>query len=57
MNAVAQRRFGPQIAPAVVKAWIQFSDAFRQFPFNQSSLYSAPLQTVLRGTNGHVGIP
>ena len=45
MNAVAQRRFGPEIAPAVVKAWIQFSDAFRQFPFNQSSLYSAPLQT------------
>jgi hypothetical protein len=45
MNAVAQRRFGPQIAPFVVKAWKQFSKAFKQFPYHQSTLYSAPLQT------------
>ena len=45
MNTVAQRRFGPCYAPAVVKAWKQFSEAFSQFPYHQGTLYSAPLQT------------
>jgi len=44
MNTVAQRRFGHQIAPAVVKAWKQFSEAFSAFPYHGSTLYAAPLQ-------------
>ncbi len=45
LNTVAERRFGPKLAPAVVKAWNRFSEAFSQFPFNISTLYNAPLQT------------
>lgn len=44
MTSVAQRWFGPELAPAVVKAWIRFSDAFGQFPYNGSTVYNAPLQ-------------
>jgi hypothetical protein len=43
MQAVARRRFGPALAPIVVKAWSAFSEAFQQYPFG-SGLYSAPLQ-------------
>jgi hypothetical protein len=41
--STGKRRFGAA-APAVVKAWKEFSEAFRQFPFNVGTVYSAPLQ-------------
>ncbi len=44
MAVVAERRFGPMIAPSVVKAWTRFSDAFTHFPYHGSTLYNAPLQ-------------
>jgi hypothetical protein len=45
MRRVAQRRFGPLLAAAVVLAWRQFSAAFREFPYNGGVVYNAPLQT------------
>ncbi|HSW45750.1 MAG TPA: hypothetical protein VLM89_09275 [Phycisphaerae bacterium] len=44
LNTVATRWFGPRNAPAVVKAWERFSDAFSEFPYHGSTLYNAPLQ-------------
>ncbi len=44
MENVARRRFGPTLAPAVVKAWHEFSVAFSEFPFG-GGLYSTPMQT------------
>ncbi len=44
LTQVAQRRFGLSNAPAVVKAWHSFSAAFREFPFNISVVYRAPMQ-------------
>jgi hypothetical protein len=41
---VAQRRFGADAAPGVVRAWQGFSQAFREFPFHGSVVYQAPLQ-------------
>ncbi len=41
---VAERHFGPALAPAVLAAWQQCSDAFREFPFSGGVVYSAPLQ-------------
>ena len=43
LDAVAQRRFGPEGAPHARKAWSAFSRAFRQFPYN-CGLYTAPMQ-------------
>ncbi len=43
MEIVARRRFGLQLAPAVVKAWHEFSVAFSEFPFG-GGLYSTPMQ-------------
>lgn len=43
MERVARKRFGGQLGPLVVQAWLQFSAAFREYPFG-SGLYSAPLQ-------------
>jgi hypothetical protein len=45
LTRVAERRFGPAIAPAVVDAWLQYSEAFSEFPFHGSVLYNAPMQT------------
>jgi hypothetical protein len=45
MLRVAQRRYGIAAAPFVLKAWIKFSRAFNKFPFQQSVVYNAPLQT------------
>ena len=42
MRAVARRRFGEAMAPAVVEAWRAFSAAFREFPFDGSVVYNAP---------------
>jgi len=44
MQRVAERRFGPAPAPAVVTAWRAFSQAFREFPYHVGVVYSAPLQ-------------
>jgi hypothetical protein len=44
LASVAKRRFGESLAPAVLAAWQQCSDAFREFPFNGGVVYSAPLQ-------------
>jgi len=44
MMRVAERRFGPKNAAAVVKAWQQFSEAFSEFPYHGGTLYCAPLQ-------------
>ncbi len=41
---VAQRRFGPVLAPDVVAAWTGFSQAFSEFPFDGSLVYNAPMQ-------------
>ena len=43
MENVAQRRFGAELAPAVVKAWHEFSVAFSEFPYG-GGLYSTPMQ-------------
>jgi len=40
---VAARRYGPDAAPSVVKAWTMMSEAFAQFPYS-SSPYAGPLQ-------------
>jgi len=44
MRRVAERRFGPALAPAVVEAWRGFSTAFSQFPFHIGVVYSGPQQ-------------
>ena len=44
MRRVAERRFGAELAPAVVTAWRGFSAAFREFPFHTGVLYSGPQQ-------------
>lgn len=44
MLRVAERRYGRTMAPAVVQAWHQYSVAFSEFPFNISTVYTAPLQ-------------
>jgi len=42
--AVAEERYGTVIAPAVVRAWTEFSEAFSEFPFHGGLVYSAPMQ-------------
>lgn len=44
MRRVAERRFGPALAPAVLTAWREFSTAFSEFPFHGGVVYSAPQQ-------------
>jgi hypothetical protein len=44
LRRVAERRFGPLLAPAVVDAWRECSRAFREFPYNIGTVYTAPLQ-------------
>jgi hypothetical protein len=41
---VAEERYGQAIAPAVLRAWTEFSEAFCEFPFHGALVYSAPLQ-------------
>jgi hypothetical protein len=42
MEIVAQRRFGPALAPAVVQAWRAFSAAFSEYPYHIGVMYNAP---------------
>jgi hypothetical protein len=44
MSRVAERRFGPALAPAVINAWRSFSAAFSKFPYHGGLLYSGPQQ-------------
>ena len=44
MRRVAERRFGSELAPAVVMAWRKFSAAFSEFPFHIGVVYSGPQQ-------------
>jgi len=44
MGKVAERRFGPSLAPFVITAWHGFSAAFSEFPYDGSVLYNAPQQ-------------
>ncbi len=44
LDAIAHERFGVGGAPHARKAWTAFSDAFREFPFDISVLYKAPMQ-------------
>lgn len=41
---IAASKFNPELAAAVCNAWKQFSEAFRQFPFDAGGvLYTAPM--------------
>ncbi len=44
MQTVAERRFGREAAPAVVRAWQSYSTAFQEFPFHIGLAYTAPMQ-------------
>lgn len=45
LATVARRRFGPELGPAVMRAWEQCSQAFREFPYDGAVVYYAPFQT------------
>jgi len=42
MKQVAEKWYGATSADAVVKAWREFSEAFREYPFNGGLIYCAP---------------
>ncbi len=44
LDRLARERFGPQGAPHARKAWTLMSDAFRQYPFHISVVYTSPVQ-------------
>lgn len=44
LDAIAVERFGPEGAPHARKAWTLMSDAFRQYPFHISVVYTSPVQ-------------
>jgi hypothetical protein len=44
LDELARERFGPEGAPHARKAWTLTSDAFRQYPFNISVIYTSPIQ-------------
>jgi hypothetical protein len=44
LNALARERFGPEGAPHARKAWTLLSDAFRQYPFHISVVYTSGVQ-------------
>jgi hypothetical protein len=44
MTSVAERRFGPALAPAALRAWCAFSAAFKEFPYHGGTVYNAPMQ-------------
>ncbi len=41
---VAEARYGADAAPYMLKAWSQFSDAFKEYPFHGSLVYMGPMQ-------------
>ncbi|HOW73504.1 MAG TPA: hypothetical protein PKY77_23125 [Phycisphaerae bacterium] len=44
LDALARERFGPEGGPHARKAWTLMSDAFRQYPFHTSVVYTSPVQ-------------
>jgi hypothetical protein len=44
LDDLAQVRFGPEGAPHARKAWTQMSEAFREYPFHISVIYTSPVQ-------------
>ncbi|HOX55353.1 MAG TPA: hypothetical protein P5205_01570 [Candidatus Paceibacterota bacterium] len=44
LDALARERFGPAGAPHARKAWTLMSDAFCQYPFHISVVYTSPVQ-------------
>lgn len=44
LKKVALERFGPELADPIVRAWIAFSAAFSEFPYNAGLVYNAPMQ-------------
>lgn len=42
---VARRRFGPDLAPAVLETWTACGEAYQEFPYHIGVVYTAPLQT------------
>jgi hypothetical protein len=44
LDALARERFGPEGAPHARKAWTLMSDAYRQYPFHISVVYTSPVQ-------------
>lgn len=44
LDSLAISRYGSQAAPFARKAWTSFSNAFLEFPYHQSVLYSGPQQ-------------
>jgi hypothetical protein len=44
LDSLARERFGPEGAPHGRKAWTRMSDAFRQYPFHISVVYTSPVQ-------------
>lgn len=44
MLRVARRRFGNELAPAIVDAWNAYSDALKAYPFHNHPLYLGPVQ-------------
>lgn len=44
LDAMARERFGSEGAPHARKAWTMMSDAFRQYPFHISVVYTSPVQ-------------
>lgn len=45
LEDVAQSRYGADLATAVLRAWREAGEAFAEFPYHISVVYSAPLQT------------
>lgn len=44
LDALALERFGPEGAPHARRAWTLMSDAFREYPFHISVVYTSPVQ-------------
>jgi hypothetical protein len=44
LDSLARERFGPAGAPHARKAWTLMSNAFRQYPFHVSVVYTSPVQ-------------
>jgi hypothetical protein len=44
LDRLARERFGPAAAPYARRAWTRMSDAFRQYPFHVSVVYTSPVQ-------------
>jgi hypothetical protein len=44
LDGLARERFGPEGAAHARKAWTLLSDAFRQYPFHISVVYTSPVQ-------------